>query len=72
MHAIGYFAPMGTVHKFKPRPKNEKQFRGYRPAASPGPGGGRSPRRLRGWQRTAIAWTLLILLAVGIWAITKL
>jgi hypothetical protein len=64
---------MGTVHKFKRPPKNEQQFKGYRPHGSgrpPGSGGGK-PRRwqLRDWQRSLIAWSALILLAVGIWAV---
>ena len=58
---------MGTVHKFKRPPKNDKQFRGYRPGM---PGSGKPARRqLRGWQRSTIAWSLLILLATGIWAV---
>jgi hypothetical protein len=60
---------MGDVHKFKRPPKNEKQFRGYRPQ-SPKPGSQNPSRRqLRDWQRSAIAWSVLVLLAIGIWAI---
>lgn len=61
---------MGTVHKFKRPPKNQQQFKGYRPQGVPA---GKSPRwRLRDWQRSAIAWLALVLLAVGIWAIGAL
>jgi hypothetical protein len=64
---------MGTVHKFKRPPKNEQQFRGY----SPQPGGdssrqNHSPRRLTGWQQTALAWSALILAATAIWAVGAL
>jgi hypothetical protein len=55
---------MGTVHKFKRPPKNEKQFKGYRP---PMP---KSQRRakwrwqnLRLWHRSLLAWGLLIAIA---------
>jgi hypothetical protein len=58
---------MGTVHKFKRPPKNQQQFRGYRPQP---PGGGKPPRRqLRDWQRSVIAWSVLVLVATGIWAV---
>lgn len=61
---------MGTVHKFKRPPKNQQQFKGYRPQASPA---GKSPRwRLRDWQRSVIAWLALVLLAVAIWAVGAL
>ena len=61
---------MGTVHKFKRPPKNEQQFRGYRPRPPEVPGTGKSSRpRLRGWQRSALAWLVLVLLAVAIWAV---
>src|SRR6266436_6400092 len=64
---------MGTVHKFKRPPKNQQQFRGYQPRPPQGPAGGKTPRRqLRGWQRSIIAWSALVLLAVGIWAINAL
>jgi len=64
---------MGSVHKFKRPPKNEQQFRGYRPAPSKGPGGGKPPRRqMLGWQRSAIAWAALVALAIGIWAISTM
>jgi hypothetical protein len=61
---------MGTVHKFKRPPKNEQQFKGYRPQISKA---GKSARwQLRNWQQSAIAWSALVLLAVGIWAIGRL
>jgi hypothetical protein len=65
----GQNAAMGTVHKFRRPPKNQAQFRGYRPNPSQGPGGRRprwSLRRLRPWQRSLIAWIVLIALAAGI------
>jgi hypothetical protein len=60
---------MGTVHKFKRPPKNQQQFKGYRPG---GPDPRKPPQgpgfwqRLRSWQRSALAWTLLVALAGGI------
>ncbi|MDB5723979.1 MAG: hypothetical protein JWQ16_733 [Novosphingobium sp.] len=64
---------MGSVHKFKRPPKNENQFRGYRPQPPSGPGGGRPPRwKLSDWQKSALAWSGLVLVAAGIWAIGKL
>ena len=63
---------MGTIHKFK-RPSNKQQFRGYKPGLPGGPGAGKPLRRqLRGWQRSVIAWTVLILLAGGIWGISAI
>lgn len=66
---------MGTVHKFKRPPKNQNQFRGYRPQGGGGPGRGKPPRgpgawtrfwaRLKPWQRSLAAWAVLIALAVG-------
>lgn len=62
---------MGTVHKFKRPPKNQQQFRGYRPGQPQNAGSRKPPRRpLRPWQRSLIAWSVLILLAVGIWAVS--
>lgn len=65
---------MGSVHKFKRPPKNEQQFRGYRPD---GADRGRPARRqllgqLRSWQKNLIVWSALILLATGLWALGKL
>lgn len=60
---------MGTVHKFKRPPKNQGQFKGYRPGA---PGGGKPPgrgslwSRMRPWQRSLAAWAVLIAIAAGI------
>jgi hypothetical protein len=60
---------MGTVHTFKRPPNNERQFRGYRSrtstkrVADPAP-----PRKLRAWQRSALTWLMLVVLAVGLWA----
>lgn len=64
---------MGTVHKFKRPPKNEGQFRGYRPPQR-GSSAADKPSRwqLRNWQKGLIAWTVLGLLAVGIWAIGRI
>jgi hypothetical protein len=64
---------MGIVHKFKRPPKNERQFRGYRPRSSESPSAPTAPRRsLRSWQQSAIAWLILVLVAVAIWAATAL
>ena len=64
---------MGSVHKFQRPPKNEQQFKGYRPAPPNGPRVGKSARRqLRNWQMSLIAWLALVLLAVGIWGIGKI
>jgi hypothetical protein len=62
---------MGTVHKFKRPPKNQQQFRGYRPKP---PGiDGKPPRGQRpGWQKSLLAWSALLLLAAAIWGIGKL
>ena len=61
---------MGTVHKFKRPPKNQQQFKGYRPQ---GPGVGKAPRgQLRDWHKSVIAWIVLVLVAVGIWAVGAL
>lgn len=61
---------MGDVHKFKRPPKNEQQFRGYQPGLSKGSGGAKPSRwRLRDWQKSVFAWTALVLVAVGIWAV---
>ena len=60
---------MGTVHKFKRPPKNQKQFQGYKPRPLQSPGGEKPQRlKLRGWQASAVAWLALLLVAVGIWA----
>ncbi len=61
---------MGTIHKFERPPKNEKQFKGYRPKGSGGPGAP-APRaglwqRLRPWQQSVLMWLLLIAVAGGI------
>ncbi len=64
---------MGTVHKFKRPPKNEQQFRGYRPQPGTGLAGAKSRRwQLRDWQKTVLAWLGLILLAAAVWAIGQL
>jgi len=65
-------AAMGTVHKFKRPPKNQEQFRGYRPKLAQSTVGAKPRRRLSGWQRSVIAWLGLILLAAGIWGIGAL
>jgi len=64
---------MGSVHKFKRPPKNERQFKGYRPARPDRPGSGKSPRwQLRNWQKSLIAWLVLVLLAAAIWGIGRM
>ena len=64
---------MGTVHKFKRPPKNEQQFRGYRPQRGTGLASGKSRRwQLRDWQKTVLAWMALILLAAAVWGIGQL
>lgn len=64
---------MGSVHKFQRPPKNEQQFKGYRPPPSSGQRGGKSARwQLRNWQKSLIAWSALVLLAVAIWGIGRL
>ena len=49
---------MGTVHQFKRPPKNERQFKGYRPEPP------KPPRGPRWWQRSWVMWALLIAIAV--------
>ena len=64
---------MGSLHKFKRPPKNEQQFKGYRPKPPNEPRGGRSAGwQLRIWQKSLIAWSGLVLIAVGIWGIGKI
>lgn len=58
---------MGTVHKFKRPPKNQQQFKGYRPPVAKT--GKPARRKMRDWQRSLLAWSALILLAFGISAI---
>jgi hypothetical protein len=58
---------MGTVHKFKRPPKNQQQFRGYRPRPAKGGLGDKSP--LRDWQKSVLAWAALVTLAAGFWAL---
>ena len=63
---------MGTVHKFKRPPKNEGQFKGYRPNGSggpPRPPSGRWPRR--DWQKSVLAWLALVLVATAFWGIGR-
>jgi hypothetical protein len=62
---------MGDLHKFKRPPKNEQQFKGYRPQSAKGPARRPDRRPLRGWQRSVIAWCVLVMLAIGIWAISS-
>lgn len=64
---------MGSVHKFKRPPKNEQQFRGYRPQPGTVGNGGKPTRRaLRGWQKSVIAWSALLLVAMVFWALGRL
>jgi hypothetical protein len=61
---------MGSVHEFKRPPKNERQFKGYRPELSNGMRSPKSARwQLRNWQKSLLAWSALVLLAVGLWLI---
>jgi hypothetical protein len=64
---------MGSVHKFKRPPRNEQQFRGYRPGLPEGQGRGKPPRwRLRDWQKTILAWAALVLAAGAVWLIGRI
>jgi hypothetical protein len=64
---------MGRVHKFQRLPKNEQQFKGYRPVSPNGPRTGKLARwQLVNWQKSLIAWSILTLLAVGIWGIARI
>ncbi len=58
---------MGTIHKFKRPPKNENQFKGFRPfgPADSKPAPGRW-KKLRSRHRAVIIWALLIAIAAGI------
>jgi endonuclease YncB( thermonuclease family) len=51
---------MGPVHQFKRPPKNEHQFRGYRPKPP------KVPRRPRWWERSWALWALLIAMVSGV------
>jgi hypothetical protein len=63
---------MGSVHDFKRPPKNERQFKGYRPEPSNGRRDGEPFRRQRrNWQKTVLAWSALVLFAAGIWLIAE-
>lgn len=64
---------MGTVHKFKRPPKNQQQFRGYRPQLPQRPDD-RKPQRQQvpDWLLSVIAWSGLVLLATAIWAANTL
>jgi hypothetical protein len=48
---------MGTVHKFKRPPKNQQQFRGYKPKRP------KPPRGPRWWERSLVMWVMLVALA---------
>lgn len=63
---------MGSVHKFPRPPKNEQQFKGYRPAARTG-SRGQPPGhwRLRDWQKSLLAWSVLVLMALAWWGLGK-
>ena len=68
-----YGAAMGDVHEFKRPPRNEQQFRGYRPQPTDNAGRAKPARRQwRGWQKNVIVWSTLLLVATGIWALGKL
>jgi hypothetical protein len=64
---------MGTVHKFKRPPKNERQFQGYRPEPSSGLRNAKPARwQLRDWQKTLLVWSAVVLFAAGIWLVGKI
>ncbi len=64
---------MGTIHKFKRPPKNENQFKGFRPSGSGSPVRGPGLwRKLRPWQQTLLAWVLLVGVAAGIFGVRAL
>jgi len=64
---------MGSVHKFQRPPRNDRQFKGYRPATPNGPRGRKSESwLLYNWQKSLIAWSALVLLAAGIWGIGRI
>jgi len=63
---------MGTVHKFKRPPKNERQFLGYRPTPSSEMREQNSGRwQLSDWQKSLLVWSALLLFATVIWALDK-
>jgi hypothetical protein len=63
---------MGSVHEFKRRPKNERQFKGYRPELPNGVRDDKSARwQLRNLKKSLLAWSALVLFAVGIWLVSK-
>jgi hypothetical protein len=63
---------MGSVHEFKRPPKNERQFKGYRPKLPNGVRDDKSARwQLRNWQKSLLAWSVLVLFTVGIWLVSK-
>jgi hypothetical protein len=68
-HQAGYAFAMGTVHTFKRPPKNDQQFRGYRPQP-PGSRSGMASRwMLRNWQKSLIVWLGLVLAATAFWSV---
>lgn len=63
---------MGSVHEFKRPPKNEQQFKGHRPKLPNGVRDDKSARyHLRDWQTSLLAWSAIVLVALGIWLIGK-
>lgn len=63
---------MGTVHKFPRPPKNRRQFEGYRPAGTPAPRQGKAARwRVPHRYQGLVGWTVLVLLAVALWALGR-
>lgn len=64
---------MGTVHKFRPPPKNKGQFKGPKLTGFASHQHGRRRRRhMRPWQKTLLAWLLLVAIAAGIWGLRAL
>jgi endonuclease YncB( thermonuclease family) len=53
---------MGTVHKFKRPPRNQQQFRGYRPKPPKGP----RRRGPRWWQWKWLGLAVILALSVGL------
>ena len=64
---------MGTIHQFKRPPKNKGQFRGMRPSGLPGAAARRGLwHRLRPWQKSLIAWVVLVAVAAGLVGVHRL
>lgn len=63
---------MGSVHKFPRPPKNRRQFKGYRPAGATASRPGKTTRwRVPNRYQGLLGWTVLIVLAVVLWALGR-